>query len=103
VLAAEVVDTDILGIINPRLDTKPMRQVVLPIARVLASITMCVNAKAIRLVVLPISMIDVSVNMSKFSESARLAFLPLAFVLGTVRPNLLTIAVSERSLPFTLV
>jgi hypothetical protein len=64
---------------------------------------MHVNTESVGLVVGPLSIVDISVDVHELSLTVGMVLSPLARVLGTVRPMLLTLAVTEASLPLTVV
>lgn len=80
-----------------------MLQVVAPHTLVLSTVDMHVNTESVGLVVSPLSIVDISVDVHELSLTVGMVLSPLARVLGTVRPMLLTLAVTEASLPLTVV
>jgi hypothetical protein len=64
---------------------------------------MHVNTESVGLVVSPLPIVDISVDVHELSLAVSMVLSPLARVLGTVRPMLLTLAVTETSLPLTVV
>ena len=64
---------------------------------------MHVNTESVSLVVGPLSIVDISINVHELSLTVGMVLSPLARVLGTVRPMLLTLAITEASLPLTVV
>jgi hypothetical protein len=64
---------------------------------------MHVNTESVSLIVGPLSIVDISVDVHELSLAVSMVLSPLARVLGTIRPMLLTLAVTETSLPFTVV
>jgi len=64
---------------------------------------MHVNTESVSLIVGPLSIVDISVDVHELSLTVSMVLSPLARVLGTIRPMLLTLAVTETSLPLTVV
>jgi hypothetical protein len=62
---------------------------------------MLIYAIAICLVVGPETIIDITVYMNKATFAMSSVLPPFSYVLSSVRPGLLTLAISETTLPFS--
>ena len=83
----------------PRLLALAILEIVDPIALVLRSIYIEIGAEAMSLVIAPLTVKDITVNMVEDASTVRLVVLPLSLVARTIRPSLLSKAVSEPSKP----
>jgi hypothetical protein len=64
---------------------------------------MHVNTESVGLVIGPLPIVDISIDVHELSLTVGMVLSPLSRVLSTVRPMLLTLAVTETSLPLTVV
>jgi hypothetical protein len=102
-LPSESILSVISACISPGLNAFAMLEVVSPHSLILRSIDMLVDTKTIGFVVCPLAIINVAINVNELTFTMSSVFTPLSNVLGTVRPMLLALAVTETSLPFTVV
>merc|ERR1719219_153026 len=100
-LVAGCVLSDVLCTIWPNLNAFTVLLVVLPLALIPGAICMVVDSVSVSLIVHPLAVIDITVHMLKAPIPLGLVILPLPFVLGTVRPNLDTMAMPLFALPRT--
>jgi hypothetical protein len=99
VLAAVTVISVVTTSVCPGLYTFAMLKVILPFPFILGSVDVLVHTESIRFVVSPKPLVDVSVHVCEATSPVRSVFSPLARVPGPVRPGLLSLAISEASLP----
>jgi hypothetical protein len=64
---------------------------------------MLIDPSSVGFVVCPLAFINISVDMAEFSDALSSVFSPVAHEPSTVRPGLLTPAVSEASFPLAAV
>ena len=81
------------GVVGPNLLSVAVLKVIFPLSLVSCPILMDINAIAVSLVVKPFSLEDVAINVPELALAARLVEPPVAFVLGSVLPNLDSVAV----------
>jgi hypothetical protein len=95
VLHALHVASLVLRSILPRLHSLAVLEIVLPETLILSSVDMNVHSITVGLVVLPLALVDVPISMPELSSTIGFVLTPLSFVLGVVRPDLDTRAVSH--------
>ena len=62
---------------------------------------MNVDSLSIRLVIDPVSFVNIAIDVSEFAEAVSSIIFPVALIAGSIRPDLLTVAVAEPSNPLT--
>ena len=100
---ALVVRAFIPRVISPNFFALSVLEIVFPFTLIASSILMNIDAISIGFVVEPFTFEHVSIDMPKLSVAASLIESPVAFVLGTVFPNLDSIAVLHVSEPLSSV
>ena len=76
-----------------------MLEVVHPLAFISCTVHVDVDALAVGLVVHPVALVDVTVDMGELTEALGSIVLPVALIARAIRPDLLSIAISETTDP----
>jgi len=98
-LAAQLIVAVVSGLVRPSLNALAVLQVVLPHAFIHGSVYVLVSTTTVGLVVGPVALVNVTVNMDELSLSMGLVVPPVSNIPGAIRPNLLSCAVTESTLP----
>jgi len=80
-----------------------MLEILSPVALVACTVDMIVDTVPVCFIVDPLSLVDISVDMREFTLSMRSVIFPFSLVYGTVSPFLHTSAISESTLPLSII
>ena len=89
--------------ISPAFFPLTMLKIVNPVSFIPGSIHVSIDSEPVSLVIDPHPFIHISIYMGELAGPVGLVILPSTIVEGTVSPYLFTLAVTETSLPFSLV
>ena len=103
IFLAIFVVTFILGTIRPFLNSLAVLFIFKPVSYVCSSICMLVCSMSVSFIIVPLPFVNIPISMYESTMAIGLVSLPLTVILGTILPNLLTIAIFHAIEKFTCI